>query len=184
MQITAAARTTVTTTVTPSVAVSAAQTGLVYSAYIGRRAPIPRAYAIRPGYRAADHQYHIGSTFVDPRGVGVYGYPDARQAEVGAIGGVPVGAVGYLEPSGRPEQASLGGGLDAIPRCKPATGGGYGARPVEARTIGYYVYPSVPTDVVHADQAMVSGRVDWAGQTTAAGYCKPVGQVGQTVPDG
>jgi len=28
---------------------------------------------MRSGYGAADHQYHIGSTFVDPRGVGVYG---------------------------------------------------------------------------------------------------------------
>jgi len=55
--MTAAARTTVTTTVTPSIAVSAAQTGLVYSAYTGLRAPIPGAYAIRPGYGPpADHQ--------------------------------------------------------------------------------------------------------------------------------
>jgi len=46
-------------------------------------------------YGAADHQYHIGSTFVDPRGVGVYGYPDAGQAKVGAIGGVPVPVTGF-----------------------------------------------------------------------------------------
>jgi len=59
-------------------------------------------------YGAADHQYHIGSTFVDPRGVRVYGYPDAGHAEVGAIGGVRVGAIGYLEPSKRPEQGCLG----------------------------------------------------------------------------
>jgi len=121
---------------------------------------------------------------VDPRGVGVYGYPDAGQAEVGAIGGVSVGAVGYPEPSGRPEHGSLGGGAGAIPRCKQATRGGYGARPVEARTTGYYRYAGVPTDVVHADQAMVSGRVDWTGQATATGYRGPGGQVGQTVPSG
>jgi len=45
---------------------------------------------------------------MDPRGIGVYGYPDAGYTEVGAIGGVPVGAIGYPEPSGRPEQGSLG----------------------------------------------------------------------------
>jgi len=87
-------------------------------------------------------------------------------------------------PSGRPEQGSLGGGAGAIPRCEQATGGGYGARLREARTTGYYGYTGVPTDVVRADQAMVSGRIGWTGQTTAAGYRQPCGQVGQTVPDG
>jgi len=71
-----------------------------------------------------------------------------------------------------------------MPRCKPVTGAGYRARPVEARTTGYYGYPSVPVDVVHADQDMVSGRIGWTGQTTAAGYREPGGQVGQTAPDG
>jgi len=112
--ITAAARTTVATTVTSTVAVSAAQTGLVYTAFTGPRAPTSGTYAIRPMYGVVDHQYHIGSTFMDPRGVGVYGYPDAGQAEVGAIGGVPVGAAGYPEPSGHPEQGSLGGGAGRI----------------------------------------------------------------------
>ena len=78
--ITTAAQTTVTTTVTSTVAVSAEQTGLVYTAYTGPCAPTTGAYAIRPGYGAMDHQYHIGLTFVDPRGVGIYGYPDAGQA--------------------------------------------------------------------------------------------------------
>jgi len=105
--ITATVRTTVTTTVTSTIAASAAQAGLVYTSFTGPGAPTSGTYAISPMYGAADHQYHIGSTFVDPRGVGVYGYPDAGQAEVGAVGGVPVGAVGYPEPSGRPEQGSL-----------------------------------------------------------------------------
>jgi len=96
--ITATARTVITTTVTPSIAISAAQTGLVYTSFAGPWAPLPGAYAIRPGYGAADHQYHIGSAFVDPSGVGIYGYPDAGQVEVGAIGGVPGGAVGYVGP--------------------------------------------------------------------------------------
>jgi len=47
---------------------------------------------------------------------------------------------------------------------------GYGARPKEARTTGYYKYTVVPTDVVHSDQAMVSGRAS-------------VGQVRQLLPD-
>jgi len=182
--ITAVARTTVTTTVTSTVAVSAAQTGLVYTSFAGPRAPTSGAYAICPMYGAADHQYHIGSTFVDPRGVGIYSYPDAGRAEVGAIGGVPVGAIGYLEPSGRPEQGSLGGGAGTVPHCQPAARGGYRARPKEARTTGYYGYTGVPADVMRADQAMVSGCIGWTGQTTAAGYREPGGQVWQTVPDG
>jgi len=67
--ITTEVRTTVTTTVTSTVAVSAAQTGLVYTSFTGPRVPTSGTYAIRPMYGAADHQYHIGSTFVDPRGV-------------------------------------------------------------------------------------------------------------------
>jgi len=125
--ITATARTAITTTVTPSVAVSAVQTGLVYTSFTGPHAPIPGAYAIRPGYGAADHQYHMRSTFEGPMGVGVYGYPDVGQAELGAIGGVPDGAVGYLGPSGYPVQGSLGGGAGAVPHYEQVTGGGYGA---------------------------------------------------------
>jgi len=49
----------------------------------------------------------------------------------------------------------------AVPRCEPVTGGGYRARPREARTTGYYGYMS--PDVVRADQAMVSGCVGWTG---------------------
>jgi len=41
--------------------------------------------------------------FADPRGVGMYGYPDAGYAEIRAIGGIPVGAIGYPECSGCPE---------------------------------------------------------------------------------
>ena len=66
----------------------------------------------------------------------------------------------------------------------PVTGGGYGAWPKEARTIGYYGYVGVPTDVVHADQAMVSGHVGWTGQSTATGYREPGGRVEPAVPDG
>jgi len=75
--ITAVVQTTVTTTVTSTVAASAAQAGLVYTSFTGPGAPTSRTYAIRPMYKAVDHQYHIGSTFMDPRGVGVYSYPDA-----------------------------------------------------------------------------------------------------------
>jgi len=114
----------------------------------------------------------------------VYGYPDAGQAEVGAIGGGPVGAVGYLEPSGRPEQGSLGERAGAVLRCKQVTGGGYGAWPKEARTTGYYGYMGVPTDVVCADQAMVRGRVGWTGQAIATGPREPGGHVELTAPDG
>jgi len=42
----------------------------------------------------------------------------------------------------------------------------------------------VPTDVVHADQAMVSGHVGWTGQSTATGYREPGGRVEPAVPDG
>jgi len=182
--ITVTARTAITITVTSSIAASAAQTGLAYASLAGPRAPIPGAYAVRPRYGPPDHQYHLGSIFVNPQGVGVHGYPDAGQAEVGAIGGVPDGTIGYSGPSGRPEHGSLGGGLGAIPRCRPATGGGYGARPVEARTSEYYGYPSVPVDVVRADQAMVSGRVGWTSQPPAASYSGPGEPVGQTIPCG
>jgi len=182
--ITAAVLTTATTTITSTVAASAAQAGLVYTSFTGPGAPTSGTYTIRPMYGAVDHQYHIGLTFVDPRRVGVYGYPDARQAEVRAIGGVPVGTVGYPEPSGRPEQGSLGERAGAVPRCEPVTGGGYGARSKEARTTGYYGYVGVPTDVSRADQATVSGRVGWMGQAIVTGYRKPGGQVEPTVPDG
>jgi len=134
--ITAVARTTITTTVTSTVAESAVQTGLVYTSFTNPRAPTSGMYAIRPMYVAADHQYQIGSTFVDPRGFRIYGYPDAGQAGVRAIGRVPVGAVEYPEPSGRPEQGSLGERTCTISRCEQVTGGGYGARPKKARTTG------------------------------------------------
>jgi len=118
---------------------------------------------------------------------------------MGAVGAVHVGAVGYPEHSGtvfripngsnmnctgNPGQGSLGEGAGAVPCCEQATGGGYGARPKEARTTGYYGYTGVPTDVVRANQAMVSGRVGWTGQTTAAGHGVSSGQLGQIVPDG
>jgi len=71
-----------------------------------------------------------------------------------------------------------------VPRCEPVTREGYGARPREARTTEYYGYTGVPTDVVHADQAMVSGRVGWTGQAMATRYHEPGGPVEPTVPDG
>jgi len=179
--ITATARTAITTTVTPSVAVSAAQTGLVYTSFTGPRAPIPGAYAIRPGYGAADHQYHMRPSFEGTMGVGVYGYPGAGQVEVGAVGRVPEGSVGYMGPGGYPVQGSLGGGAGAVSHYEQTTGGGYGARPKEVRTSGYQ---SVPANVVRADQAMVSRRVGWTGQSTAACYSRPGEPLRQTVPDG
>jgi len=51
-------------------------------------------------YGAADYMYPYGTMFMDPRGVGTYGYPGAGHAEVGAIGGIPVKTVGIPEPSG------------------------------------------------------------------------------------
>jgi len=114
----------------------------------------------------------------------MYGYPDAGQAEVGAIGGVPDGTIGYSGPSGQPEHGSLGGGLGAIPRCRPATGGGCGARPVEAGTSEYYGYPSIPVDAMRADQAVVAGRAGWTSQPTTAGPGGPGEPVGQTAPSG
>jgi len=180
--ITVTARAAVTTTVTASIATSAVQTGLAYASLASPRAPFPGAYAIRPGYGAADHSYHLGSMFVDSPGVGMYGYPDAVQAEVGAIGGVPDGTIGYSGPSGRPEQGSLSGGLGAIPRCRPAAGGGYGARPVEARTSEQYGYMSVPVDVMRAGQTVDSGRVGWTSQPTIAGPSGPGEPVGRTAP--
>jgi len=71
-----------------------------------------------------------------------------------------------------------------VPRCELVTGGGYGARPKETRTTGYYGYVGVPTDVVHADQAMVSGRIGWTGQAIATGYRESGEHVELTVPDG
>ena len=112
--ITVTARAAVTTTVTSSVAVSAVQAGLMDPQFAGPRAPIPGAYAVQPGY-LADHQYHLGPAFEDPSGVGMYGFPGTGYAEVGAVGGVPNGAVGYMGPSGRSVQDSLGGGAGAVP---------------------------------------------------------------------
>jgi len=87
--MTAAARTTVTTTITSSFAVSAMPSGLVCTGYTGLRAPIPGAYVYRPGYGPlADHQYCISSTYEDPRGVGIYGYPGTGLVGVGAVGRV------------------------------------------------------------------------------------------------
>jgi len=65
--ITVTTRTAITTTVTSSIAASAVQTGLAYASLAGPRAPTPGAYTICPGYGAADHQYHVGSMFVDPQ---------------------------------------------------------------------------------------------------------------------
>ena len=181
--MTAAAQTTVTTTVTPSIAVSAAQTGLVYSAYTGHRALILGTYALRPGYGPpADHLYHISPMLGDPGKAVIYGYPSAGQTGVGAVGGVSEGVVGNPGPSGRPDQSSLSGELGAISRCRPATGGGYGTRPTEVRTSGYYGYPSVPTGVARVDQ--VDGSVGWTVPAAATGYRELGGLAGQTAPDG
>ena len=123
MLITATVRTTITNIITSTVVVSAAQAGLVYALFTGPRAPTSGTYAICPVYGAADHQYQVGSMFIDPRGVGIYGYPDAGYVKIGAVGGVPVGAVGYLEPSGRPEQGSLGERTGAVLHCEQVTMG-------------------------------------------------------------
>jgi len=157
--ITAAVRTTATTTITSTVAASAAQARLVYTSFTGPGGLTSGTYAIRPIYGAADYQYHIGSTFVDPRGVGVYGYPDAGQAEVGAIGGVPVGAVGYPEPTGCPEQGSLCERAGTVPCCEPVTGGGYGGY-MATGYMGTWVYPQtlhMPTRPWSVDMSV--GRV-------------------------
>jgi len=157
--------------------------GLVYAGYTGLRAPIPGAYVYCPGYGPlADHQYCINSTYEDLRGVGIYGYPGAGLVGVGAVGGVSDRVVGNPEPSGRPDQRSLGGGLGAIPRCMSAATGGYGTRPTEVGTSGYYGYLSVPTGVALVDQ--VDGCVGWTGPATATGYRGPGGLAGQTAPDG
>jgi len=100
--IIAMVRTTITTTITSTVAASAAQAGLVYTSFTGPRAPTSGTYAIHPMYGAADQQYQAGSLFANPRGVGMYGYPDAGHTEIGAVGGIPVRAVGYPEPSRHP----------------------------------------------------------------------------------
>ena len=109
------------------------------------------------------------------------GYPGTGYAEIGAVGGVPAGAVGYLGPNGRSVQGSLGGGAGTVSHYDQATGGGLGARPKEVRTSGYL---SVPVDVMRADQAMVSGRVGWTGQSSLAGPGGPGEPVGQTAPGG
>jgi len=116
--ITAVAQITITTTVTSTVAVSAAQSGLVYTLFAGPRAPTSGVYAICPMYGAADHQYHISSTFVDPRGVGIYGYPDDGRAEVGAIGGVPVEPLGIRNPAGVLSRVAL---VEEQARCCAAS---------------------------------------------------------------
>jgi len=71
--ITAAVQTTSTTTITSTVAASAAQSGLVYTSFIGPRALTSGMYAIRPMYGAADHQYQASSMFASfkPRRVRV-----------------------------------------------------------------------------------------------------------------
>jgi len=114
----------------------------------------------------------------------MYGHPDAGYMGIGAVGGVPVGAVGYPESSGRPEQGSQGESAGTVPQCEEVTVGSYGARPREARTTGYYGYTGVPSDIVRTDQALVDGRAGWAGQAAAAGYCGPSGRAAQTAPDG
>jgi len=78
----------------------------------------------------------------------MYGHPDAGYMGIGAIGGIPVGAVGYPESSGHPEQGSRGESAGAVPRCEEVTVGGYAARPRETRTTGYYGYTGVPSDIV------------------------------------
>ena len=71
-----------------------------------------------------------------------------------------------------------------VPCCEQVTMGGYGARPKKARTTGYYGYTSVPTDVVHANQATVSGCIGWTGQASATGYRESGEHLERTVSDG
>jgi len=82
--------------------------------------------------------------------------------EVRAIGGVPIGAVRYPELDRRREYSGLGEKTGTVPRCEQVIGGGYGARPKEARTTGYYGYIGVPQHVVCADQATVDQHIGWA----------------------
>jgi len=180
--ITATVRNTVPASTVLTTAVSAAQVGPAYSPYAGPWTPSMGAYAVRPMYGAADYMYPYGTMFADPRGVGMYGYPGAGYAEIGATGGVSVGVVGNPEPNGHPELGSLSARAGAVPRCEPVTGG-QGARPKEARTTRYQGYRGVPTDVMRTDQATVDGRAGWTGQAAAAGY-RPSGQAVLTVPDG
>jgi len=182
--VTATIHTTTTTTITLTASTYAVQAGLVYTSYTGPYARTSGTYAIHPGhpmYRAADYQYQMGLMLIDPRDVRVGGYPDAGYAEIGAVGGVPIGAVGYLESDGCREQGSQGERTGTVPRCEQVTIGGYGAQPKEARTSGYYGYTGIPSDVMHADQAMVSGRVGWTGQAGTAGYRKFSRHLEQTV---
>jgi len=81
-------------------AASAAQVGPAYLSYAGPWTPPMGAYAARRMYGAADYMYPYGTMFADPHGVGMYGYPGTGYAEVGAMGGVPVGVVGNPEPNG------------------------------------------------------------------------------------
>jgi len=135
-------------------------------------------------YGAADYRYHVGSMLIDPREVGINGYPDAVYAEIGAVGRVPIGAVGYPESDRHREHGSLGERTGAVPCCEQVTVGGSGARPKEARTTGYYWYTGVPTDIMRADQATVSGCIGWTGQAGIVGSREPDEHFGQTVQNG
>jgi len=90
-----------------------------------------------------------------------------------------------FEPLGiRNPAGILGERSGAVLRCEQITVGGYGAWPREARTTWYYGYMGVPTDVVRANQATVSGRVSWTGQATAARYRESSGHFERALPDG
>ena len=125
--------------------------------------------------------YPYGTMFADPRAVGMYGYPGAGYAKIGAVTGGLGGVVGNPDPNGHPELGSLSTRAGAVPRCEPVTRG-QGARPKEARTAGYQAHGSVSTDVMR-DPVVIDGRTGWTGQAAAAGY-GPGGQATPTVPDG
>ena len=93
--ITATTRTAIMTTVTPSIAISAAQTGLVYTSLTGPRAPIPGAYAIRPRYGAAETASSTATARRDNEVRGSMGDGNGgplAQPSAGASGGSRVGS--------------------------------------------------------------------------------------------
>jgi len=184
---TAMIRTTTMRTITSTAAMSAAQAGLVYTSYTSLQTPTSGTYAIRPMYRAAEQQYQTDLMLINPMEIRANGYSGAGTCgessvrsslstgyeEVGAVGGVPIKAVGYPEPDGHREYSGLGARTGMVLRCEQVTGGGYSAQPKEARTTGYYGYIGLPQHVVRADQATVSGRVDWASHTGTGGSREP-----------
>jgi len=53
------------------------------------------------------------------------------------------------------------------------TSGGYGSRAKVVGVAEYQGYTRIPEDIVHTDQAMVSGCIIWISQTGAVGRHEP-----------